>query len=59
MEEANATGMSGSAETLSGFSVYVEAPENRGGGEIFCVIVYQERIKGTEKTSLIHTLFHR
>ena len=39
-EEANATRMSGSAEILSGFSVYVEAPENLRGGEIFCVIVY-------------------
>ena len=44
-EEANATGMSGSAEILSGFSVYVEAPENLRGGEILCVIVYSVRVK--------------
>ena len=44
-EEANATGMSGSAEILSGFSVHVEAPENLRGGEILCVIVYSVRVK--------------
>ena len=37
--------MSGSAEILSGFSVYVEAPENPRGGEILCVIVYSVRVK--------------
>ena len=37
--------MSGSAEILSGFSVYVEAPENLRGGEILCVIVYSVRVK--------------
>ena len=37
--------MSRSAEILRGFSVYVEAPENLRGGEIFCVIVYSVRVK--------------
>ena len=37
--------MSGSAEILSGFSVYVEALENLRGGEILCVIVYSVRVK--------------
>ena len=45
-EEANVTGMSGSAEIiLSGFSVNVEAPENLRGGEIFCVVVYSVRVQ--------------